>query len=117
MGSRRRAWSPYKEKVVAFVRANPGCCKMDVLRHVTYSPRRVPNKQSYIVETAIRHGWIVAFKAGGRYRLYTHDMVPGYLRAGDPEQRQPSPPARPAPCRWGPADGPGLPEPEAAEVV
>jgi hypothetical protein len=115
--SNRRAWSPYKEKVVAFVRANPGCCKLDVERHVTRNPRRSPAKQAYIVATALRHGWIVGFKVGGRYLLYTPDMAPPNLREGDEEQRRPSPPARPAPCRWGPAEGPGLPDPEAAEDV
>ena len=64
------AWSKYKDRVIAFVLDNPGCCKMDVARHVTYCALRSPNKQYYIVNTAIRHGWIEAVRIGGRYKLY-----------------------------------------------
>jgi len=87
MVRRRSAWSPYRDIVVSYVRSHPGCCKLDVARHVTRDPRRTPSKQYYIVETALRHGWIVGIYAGGRYLLYTPDMVPPHLAAGA-ENRQ-----------------------------
>lgn len=64
------AWSPYKERIINFVRANPGCCKYDVARRCTRSYGRNPSKQYYIVNTALRHGWIVAHKVGNRYSLH-----------------------------------------------
>ena len=67
------AWSPYKERIVSFVRANPGCCKLDVARRCTRSQLRTPSKQYYIVNTAIRHGWIRAEKLGNRYSLTVPD--------------------------------------------
>jgi len=87
MARRRSAWSPYRDMVVAYVRAHPGCCKLDVARHVTRDPRRNPSKQYYVVETAIRNGWIVAYYTGGRYLLYAPDMVPPHL-AEEAEDRQ-----------------------------
>jgi hypothetical protein len=117
MPSQRRAWSPYKEKVVAYVRANPGCSKLDVARHVTRSPWRGPTRQYYIVNTAVRNGWILAFWAGGRYLLFTPDMVPPHFRADSPEQRELCQRRQPPPSWRGLADGRGLPEPEAAENV
>lgn len=63
------AWSPYKDSVISFVRNHPGCCKYDVAKYVTHTWKRDPSKQYYIVNTAIRHGWIVAKKVGGRYFL------------------------------------------------
>jgi hypothetical protein len=115
--SARRAWSPYKEKVVAYVRANPGCSKLDVARHVTYCPRRSPNRQYYIVNTAVRNGWIVAVWARCRYLLFTPDMVPDHLCADNPERPAPLRRRQPPPFCWGPADGRGLPDPEVAENV
>lgn len=44
---------------------------MDVAKFVTRSARRNPSKQYYIVNTAIRAGWIVAeCQKSGNYRLY-----------------------------------------------
>ena len=63
------AWSPYKNMVVNFVSRNPGCCKFDVARYVTHNPLRCPSKQYYIVNTAIRNGWIKARWAGNRWEL------------------------------------------------
>lgn len=63
------AWSPYKERVISFVRNNPGCCKYDVAAYCTKNPLRRPNKQYYIVDTAIRNGWIKATRKGNRYSL------------------------------------------------
>lgn len=63
------AWSPYKQMVIDYVAANPGCCKFDVARRVTRSSRRDPSKQYYIVNTAIRNGWIAATWAGNRWKL------------------------------------------------
>jgi hypothetical protein len=88
MARRRSAWSPYRDTVVAYVRSHPGCCKLDVARHVTRDPRRNPSKQYYVVETAIRNGWIVAYYTGGRYLLYVPDMVPPHLLE-EAEDRQP----------------------------
>lgn len=62
--------TPYRSSIVAFVTANPGCCKFDVAKHCTWHPRRNPSYQYYLVNTAIRHGWIRAEKARGRYYLY-----------------------------------------------
>jgi len=87
MTRRRPAHSPYKDTVISYVRSHPGCCKLDVARHVTRSPQRTPSKQYYIVETALRHGWIVGIYAHGRYLLYTPDMVPPHL-AEEAEDRQ-----------------------------
>jgi len=87
MTRRRPAWSPYRDMVVSYVRSHPGCCKLDVARHCTRNPLRTPSKQYYIVDTALRHGWIVGIYAGGRYLLYTPDMVPPHLR-GAVENRQ-----------------------------
>jgi len=87
MTRRRPAWSPYRDMVIEYVRSHPGCCKLDVARHCTRDPRRTPSKQYYIVETALRHGWIVGIYAGGRYLLYTPDMVPPHL-AEEAEDRQ-----------------------------
>ncbi len=79
MTRRRSAWSPYKDVVISYVRSHPGCCKLDVARYVTRDPRRSPNKQYYIVDTALRHHWIVGIYVRGRYLLYTPDMVPPHL--------------------------------------
>jgi hypothetical protein len=67
------AWSPYKESVINFVRNNPGCCKYDVASYVTYNGLRNPSKQYYIVNTAIRNGWIEAERRGNRYYLTVED--------------------------------------------
>ena len=68
------AWSPYKETVINYVRNHPGCCKFDVAARCTYNGRRCPSKQYYIVNTAIKNGWIVALSGkGGAYALYVPD--------------------------------------------
>lgn len=64
-----KASSKYKNRVIQFVKNNPGCCKYDVAKHCTYNIRRDPSKQYYIVNTAIKHGWIKATKKSGRYYL------------------------------------------------
>jgi hypothetical protein len=64
------AWSPYKDSVVNFVAANPGCTKWAVAQRVTNHPRRHPSKQYYIVNTAIRNGWIRAEWRGNKYALF-----------------------------------------------
>lgn len=64
------SWSPYKEMVVAYVSSHQGCCKMDVARHVTHNKMRNPSKQYYIVNTALRNGWIRGDYSGGRYHLF-----------------------------------------------
>ena len=64
---KRKAWSPYKDSVINYVREHPGCCKYDVAAYV--ARRCSPNKLYYIVNTAIRNGWIVAEKIGNRYSL------------------------------------------------
>jgi hypothetical protein len=69
------AWSPYKDRVIGFVERNPGCSKWDVACFVTRSCLRNPRKQYYIVNTAIRNGWIEAEMRGGRYYLFTPDSV------------------------------------------
>jgi hypothetical protein len=66
------AWSPYRSGVTQFVRDNPGCCKLDVARHLAL--RCNPTKLYRIVNTAIRHGWIYAIRCGGRYYLYVADQ-------------------------------------------
>lgn len=66
------AWSPYKEMVISYVQNHPGCCKLDVAKYVTRNPRRNPSKQYYIVNTAIRNGWINAVWIGNRYSLTTN---------------------------------------------
>jgi hypothetical protein len=101
MTRRRAAWSPYRDMVVAYVRSHPGCSKLDVARHVTRDPRRTPSKQYYIVDTAIRHGWIVGIYTRGRYLLYAPDMVPPHL-ATEVEDHQPRRQlAEEARRRWG----------------
>lgn len=69
------AWSPYKQAVIRFVAAHPGCSKWDIARHVTHNPRRCPSKQYYIVNTALRNGWIVGQQIGRSYRLYVPQGV------------------------------------------
>lgn len=66
---KRKSYSPYKTTVINFVAANSGCSKWDVAAHCTRSVRRCPSKQYYIVNTAIRNGWINAEKVGSKYRL------------------------------------------------
>ena len=63
------AWSPYKQRVIDYVSRNPECCKYDVASHCTRNPLRCPSKQYYIVNTAIRNGWIKAKFVGNRYKL------------------------------------------------
>lgn len=53
-----------------FVKNNPGCSKLDVAKHCTYNCLRNPSKQYYIVNTAIKNGWIRATFKSGRYYLY-----------------------------------------------
>jgi hypothetical protein len=67
------AWSPYKNTIIAYVAAHPGCSKWDVASLCTYNSRRCPSKQYYIVNTALRHDWIVGYRQGRAYRLYTPD--------------------------------------------
>lgn len=67
------AWSPYKQTIIDYVAKHPGCTKLDVACHVTRHPRRTPSKQYSIVNTAIRHGWIMAVRHGNRYALYVPD--------------------------------------------
>ena len=64
------AWSPYKDSVINYVKRNPGCCKYDVALFCTKSCLRNPSKQYYIVNTAIRNGWIDAEFCGNKYKLY-----------------------------------------------
>lgn len=60
--------------VESFVRNNPGCSKYNVARRCTFNARRNPSKQYYIVNTAIRNGWIIALSGkGGAYALYVPD--------------------------------------------
>lgn len=63
------AWSPYKDSVIAYVEANPGCSKWDVASYCTRDRRRCPSKQYYIVNTAIRNGWVQATRLTNRYSL------------------------------------------------
>lgn len=65
------SWSPYKESVINFVQNNPNCCKYDVAKHVTKNILRNPSRQYYIVNTAIKNGWIKAKLVRGRYELTT----------------------------------------------
>ena len=64
--------SPYSESVVDFVARNPGCCKFDLAKHLTWHPQRPPSKQYYLVNTQIRLGNIVAEKQGNRYALHVN---------------------------------------------
>lgn len=68
-GRGRSGWSPFKSSIISFVRDHPGCCKWDVAAYVTRSPRRCPSRQYYIVNTALRNGWIEAKWAGNRWCL------------------------------------------------
>lgn len=61
--------SPYSDAAVDFVSANPGCCKWDLAKHLTWNPQRCPSKQYYLVNTQIRLGNINAVKLGNRYSL------------------------------------------------
>ena len=70
----RKAWSPYKEAVINYVKFHPGCCKRDVANYCTFSMMRDPSKQYYIVNTAIRNGWIKSIRIGNRYSLYALDF-------------------------------------------
>lgn len=65
------AWSKYKDRIIAYVEANQGCSKWDIASLCTYNPNRCPSKQYYIVNTAIRNGWIEGDFSGGRWHLYT----------------------------------------------
>jgi hypothetical protein len=67
------AWSPYKDRVIGYVERNPGCTKWDVASYCTYNRQRCPSKQYYIVNTAIRNGWIEAVWKGNRWALYPAD--------------------------------------------
>ena len=69
------AWSPYKDSVIGFVSRNPGCCKWEVASYCTRHPQRCPSKQYYIVNTAIRNGWITAEYRGGRYYLFIPETL------------------------------------------
>jgi len=69
------AWSPYKERILRYVGRNPGCSKYDLARVCTNSSLRNPSKQYYIVNTALRHGWIEGHKQGNTYKLYLPDYV------------------------------------------
>jgi len=64
------SWSPYKETVVGYVSRNPGCSKWDVASHCTHNSQRNPSKQYYIVNTALKNGWIAGRQIGRQYRLY-----------------------------------------------
>lgn len=64
------AWSPYKERVISFVSRNPGCSKWDVASYCTRNPQRDPSKQYYIVNTALKNGWIEGAFSGRQYHLY-----------------------------------------------
>lgn len=65
------AWSPYKDRIVSYVKNNPGCSKWDIASLCTRCSRRNPSKQYYIVNTALRNGWIEGYFSGGRWHLYT----------------------------------------------
>jgi len=64
------SWSPYKEMVINYVKNHIGCCKYDVARYCTRNVLRDASKQYYIVNTAIRNGWIKAKRLSNRYYLY-----------------------------------------------
>lgn len=49
---------------------------MDVAAHCTRSALRNPSRQYYIVNTALRNGWIVSQWAGNRWKLYLPDVFP-----------------------------------------
>jgi len=69
------AWSKYKNSIINYVENNPGCSKWEVASLCTQSSRRCPSKQYYIVNTALRNGWIYGYMAKGQYRLYTGDYI------------------------------------------
>lgn len=69
------AWSPYKERVINYVSRNPGCCKYDVASHCTRNPRRCPSKQYYIVNTALKNGWITGRMVGSKYELFVPEQT------------------------------------------
>jgi hypothetical protein len=64
------SWSPYKEMIINYVARHPDCSKWDVASYCTYKPRRSPSKQYYLVNTALRYGWIAGNRRGRQYRLY-----------------------------------------------
>lgn len=65
------AWSPYKDRIINYVENNQGCSKWELASLCTKSGRRCPSKQYYIVNTALRHGWIEGYFSSGRWHLYT----------------------------------------------
>lgn len=65
------AWSKFKDRIVNYVENNPGCSKWEVASLCTRSSRRCPSKQYYVVNTALRNGWIEGHFSGGRWHLYT----------------------------------------------
>lgn len=71
--AKRKAWSPYKDSVIAYVQRNPGCCKWDVANYVARKCN--PSKLYYIVNTAIKNKWILAFNHGNRYALFTPEQM------------------------------------------
>jgi hypothetical protein len=65
------AWSPYKDRIISYVENNQGCSKWDIASLCTTSRLRNPSKQYYIVNTALRNGWIEGYFSAGRWHLYT----------------------------------------------
>jgi hypothetical protein len=66
-------WSPYKDRIIAYVAAHPGCCKCDVAAACTHNRQRNPSKQYYLVNTALRNGWIVGIWRKNRWALFTNE--------------------------------------------
>lgn len=85
------SWSPYKNTVIDFVRAHPGCTKYAVAARCAQSSRRSPGKQYYIVNTAIRNGWIVDRGLPSASRLYLPEqatLVTGVVKFCRPTSRR-----------------------------
>jgi len=74
------SWSPYKDMVIGYVARNPGCSKWDVASYCTHNAQRCPSKQYYIVNTALRNGWIAGVQIGRQYRLYVPRPTDGAIR-------------------------------------
>lgn len=59
--------------VLDYIKRNPGCTKFAAAKAGTRKPTRCPSLQYYLVNTLIKHGYVLAVKLSNRYKLYSSD--------------------------------------------
>lgn len=72
--STKKGYSPYSEKAIFYVQTHPGCCKMDLAKHLTRKFGYDPSKLYRLVNYQIKVGNILAVRKGKQYYLFADEV-------------------------------------------